>query len=70
MDDIFKGNSNNPGQGELGEQPIQSNQATPNSELNQAAEQLLRTVPDNSSGLLKARIRQHYRQLSETHNNG
>jgi len=33
------------------------------SELDQAREQKLRAVPDDASGLLRARIRQHYSQL-------
>lgn len=38
--------------------------------LNQAAEQQLRRVPDDPSGLLRARIRQHYERLRAANSKG
>ena len=66
MDKILSGNksqqSTDPEQ--LVSANMQENEIEQQASLNQSAEQLLRTVPDNSSGLLRARIKQHYRQYS------
>lgn len=45
-----------------GDEPAQAAAATA-TPLSQSAEQQLRAVPDDPSGLLRARIRQHYAQL-------
>lgn len=53
--------------GNSGEQPQETDDPTASGQamatLNQAAEQQLRRVPDDPSGLLRARIRQHYDSL-------
>jgi Ca-activated chloride channel family protein len=53
--------------GNGGEQPQEAGNPTASGQamatLNQAAEQQLRRVPDDPSGLLRARIRQHYDSL-------
>ena len=60
MDKILGGNGS--------VEPVQPPEAEPTqvtggySEKEQADEQLLRTVPDDASGLLRARIRQYYSQ--------
>ena len=67
MDKLLKGNENQSDadkeHADTGQTP--SAQGEPLAKLNQTAEQMLRTVPDHSSGLLKARIRQHYRRLMD-----
>ncbi len=63
MDEMLKGN----GQGQQSPETPQSEQppsAEGLSELDQAHEQQLRAVPDDPSGLLRARIRQYYSQLN------
>jgi len=52
-------------------EPAQAASAdAPISEMEQAHEQQLRAVPDDTSGLLKARIRQHYQRLTGARQNG
>jgi Ca-activated chloride channel family protein len=70
MDALLQGN----GEADPGEQPQQQAEAASAnagiSETEQAHEQQLRAVPDDSSGLLKARIRQHYQRLRGAQQNG
>ncbi|SNZ07516.1 vWA domain-containing protein [Cohaesibacter gelatinilyticus] len=59
VSDMFDGNSDHE-QEEQVEADIAGTHSKP---LNQAVEQQLRRVPDDPSGLLRARIRQHYSRL-------
>ncbi len=58
--------------GNMGAQPDEAEATTGNVQaiatLNQAAEQQLRQVPDDPSGLLRARIREHYDSLRAQQN--
>jgi len=64
MDKLLQGN----GSGQVADEPSQTEPQSANasgmSELDQAHEQQLRAVPDDPSGLLRARIRQYYSQLN------
>ncbi len=62
MDELLKGNGGG-GRESTDETPTEQTSAHGFSEKDQANEQLLRSVPDDPSGLLRARIRQYYATL-------
>ena len=70
MDALLQGNGE-PGPSEQPQQQAEAVSANAGiSEMEQAHEQQLRAVPDDSSGLLKARIRQYYQRLRGAQQNG
>ncbi len=52
------------GNGNESQEPAEAQAAEVSGPVNQAVEQQLRRVPDDPTGLLRARIRQHYARLS------